>query len=39
MDVSSSEKVMFYKKDPKDNFTYPITNETPIVTVTVQTAD
>lgn len=39
MDASSSEKVMFYKKDPKDNFTYPITNETPIVTVTVQTAD
>ena len=39
MDASSSEKVMFYKSDPDQNYTYPVTNETSIVTVTVETAE
>lgn len=39
MDVSSSEKIMFYKSDPEKNYTYPIVNNTPIVTVTVETAE
>ena len=39
MDASSSEKIMFYKSDPEKNYTYPIVNNTPIVTVTVETAE
>ena len=39
MTASSSEKVMFYKADPTKNYTYPITNENSIVTVTVETAE
>ena len=39
MSASSSEKVMFYKKDPKQDYTYPITNENSIITVTVETAE
>ena len=30
---------MFYKKDPKQNYTYPIINENSIITVNVKTAD
>ena len=39
MDASSSEKIMFYKQNPKENYTYPIINEKPIITVRVKTAD
>ena len=39
MDASYSEKIMFYKKDPKQNYTYPIINENSIITVNVKTAD
>lgn len=39
MDASSSEKIMFYKQDPKQNYTYPIVNEDSIITVRVKTAD
>lgn len=39
MDASSSEKIMFYKKDPKQNYTYPIVNENSIITVKVKTVD
>ena len=39
MNASSSEKVMFYKADPTKDYTYPITNENSIVTVTVETAE
>src|SRR5574344_1140420 len=35
MDPMSSQKIRFYKKDPTQNYTYPITNDTSIVTVTV----
>lgn len=39
MDSSSSEKIMFYKQDPKLDYTYPIVNEKSIITVRVKTAD
>lgn len=39
MDSSSSEKIMFYKKNPRENYTYPIVNQNSIITVTVKTAD
>lgn len=39
MDASSSEKIMFYKQNPKENYTYPIINEKSIITVSVKTAD
>lgn len=34
IDAVSSSKVRFYKVDPSQNYTYPITNTTPVVTVT-----
>lgn len=39
MDAASSEKIMFYKQDPKLDYTYPIINEKSIITVRVKTAD
>ncbi len=39
MNASSSEKIMFYKNNPKNDFTYPIVNTESIVTLTVETAD
>lgn len=39
MDSSSSEKIMFYKQDPNQNYTYPIVNEKSIITVRVKIAD
>lgn len=38
MDASSSEKILFYKVSPEKDYTYPVINETPIITVTVETA-
>lgn len=38
MDASSSEKILFYKQSPEKDYTYPVINETPIITVTVETA-
>lgn len=39
MDASSSEKIMFYKEDPKKDYTYPIVNEDCIITVRVKSAE
>ena len=39
MDASSSEKIMFYKHNPKKDYTYPIINETSIIQVDVNTAE
>ena len=39
MDASSSEKILFFKADPTQNFTYPIINDTPIIDVYVETAE
>lgn len=39
MDASSSEKIIFYKADIKQNYTYPIVNEKSVVKVTVETAE
>ena len=39
MDASSSAKVMFYKDDPSQDYTYPIINDTSIINVTVETAE
>lgn len=39
MDASSSEKVLFYKEDITKDYTYPITNNKSIITVTVETAE
>lgn len=39
MDTSSSEKILFYKQDPKLDYTYPITTSKSIITVRVKTAE
>lgn len=39
MDASSSEKIIFYKKDPKEDYTYPITNENSVIDVNVNIAE
>lgn len=39
VDASSSEKVIFYKKNTTKDYTYPITNNNSIVSVSVVTAD
>lgn len=39
MDTSSSEKIIFYKENPKSNYTYPIINEESIIKVEVKTAE
>ena len=36
VDSSTNKKIIFYKVDPSNNYTYPITNQTSIVTVDVQ---
>lgn len=39
MNASSSNDLIFYKDDPTEDYTYPITNPTSVVSVTVNTAN
>lgn len=39
VDATSSEKILFYKADRKNNFTYPIVNETSIINVETKLAE
>ena len=39
VNASSSNSIIFYKDDPTDNFTYPIVNNSSIITVSVQKAN
>jgi hypothetical protein len=38
INASSSNSIIFYKKDISKDYTYPIVNDTPVVTVSVKTA-
>ena len=37
--ANSNQKIIFYKNDPSKDYTYPITNDTSIISVDVNTAN